>query len=581
MNLNVRNLKVVYRTESGDKAALDCVDLDLPPGRITGLIGESGSGKTTLGKALMGLLPENSLASGNVNYGGLQLIGMDEAALNELRWSEIAMVFQNGAENLNPVHRILDQVAEPLRLRRGIRGQEAFKLAEEALANVGIEPNLGKRFPHMLSGGQIQRVLLVMAMILNPKVLILDEPTAALDALTKMSVGRLIGQFAENGKRILLITHDLDFAKTLSNDLYVLYSGHVMETMPGSELFSGPLHPYTVGLGRSYPSIDSVKDLGGIRGDPLYVFHKKDVKPSPGAVGNPFPGELNQLITKGCLFEPRCVQAVAACCQSSVPLIAVGDHAVRCIRRGVVSILELRGVSKRYGDITALEEVDMDVKAGEVFCLVGETGSGKTTLGLIAGGFLSPDTGSRIFSGPDIDESSAGIAMIYQSPAEAVSHRFTIFDIVAEPLRIRQSNLSGAELKQRVKSVLSDVRLPVVDEFLQLYPHELNMGAIQRVCIARALIQRPMLLIADEPTSSLDPSVQAKVVKLLLELQVERGMTMIFITHDIGLARKIADRIGVMYCGRFVELGPTVDIVNRPSHQYTKLLLNSVKEVGG
>lgn len=328
-----------------------------------------------------------------------------------------------------------------------------------------------------------------------------------------------------------------------------------------------------------------MKDLGGIRGDALYALDGDPPRSgAPTAAGS--DRSMDRNTTKGCVFQPRCTQAVPDCRAASVELIPVGDHLVRCLRRGIVSIMELRGISKRYDEVRALECTDLDIKAGEVFCLVGETGSGKTTLALIAAGVLEPDAGSRSFEGYNMDHPArtnnrcpAGrIAMIYQSPAEAVSHRFSVFEIVAEPLRIQKRNLSTAEVERQVMSALTEVRLPTGEGFLNLYPHELNMGAIQRVCMARALIQEPSLLVADEPTSSLDPSVQAKVVKMLLSLQVERGMTMLFVTHDIGLARKIADRIGVMFAGRLVEVGPAIEVVRQPGHPYTRLLLNTLRQ---
>jgi peptide/nickel transport system ATP-binding protein len=223
--------------------------------------------------------------------------------------------------------------------------------------------------------------------------------------------------------------------------------------------------------------------------------------------------------------------------------------------------------------------------AGEVFCLVGETGSGKTTLAMIAAGALRPDHGTRTFQGRDMDQwmkkNSASLAsrigIIYQNPAESVSHRLTVFEIVAEPLRIHKTVSDEAEVKDRVRSALSDVRLSSAPEFLKRYPHELNMGAIQRVCLSRALVHEPDLLIADEPTSALDPSVQAKVLKMLLTLQIEKGLTLLFVTHNIGLARKVADRIGVMSGGRMVETGAAARIIHHPEHDYTRTLIHSAR----
>jgi peptide/nickel transport system ATP-binding protein len=242
-------------------------------------------------------------------------------------------------------------------------------------------------------------------------------------------------------------------------------------------------------------------------------------------------------------------------------------------------------VAKSYGPVPALHPTDLTLMAGEVFCLVGETGSGKTTLAMIAAGAVTPDRGIRIFQGRDMDawmkKEPASLApcigIIYQNPAESVSHRLTVFEIVAEPLRIHKTVTDEAELKDRVCGALSDVRLSIAPEFLKRYPHELNMGAIQRVCLARALVHEPDLLIADEPTSALDPSVQAKVLKMLLNLQIEKGLTLLFVTHNIGLARKVADRIGVMSGGRIIETGPAARIVNHPAHEYTRALIHSAR----
>jgi peptide/nickel transport system ATP-binding protein len=242
-------------------------------------------------------------------------------------------------------------------------------------------------------------------------------------------------------------------------------------------------------------------------------------------------------------------------------------------------------VAKSYGKVTALHPTDLTLMAGEVFCLVGETGSGKTTLAMIAAGAVFPDQGTRTFQGRDMDlwmkKDAASLAtrigIIYQNPAESVSHRLTVFEIVAEPLRIHKPVTNESALADRVKAALSDVRLSCAPEFLKRYPHELNMGAIQRVCLARALVHEPDLLVADEPTSALDPSVQAKVLKMLLTLQIEKGVTLLFVTHNIGLARKVADRIGVMSGGRIIETGPAARIINHPDHEYTRTLIRSAQ----
>ena len=367
-----------------------------------------------------------------------------------------------------------------------------------------------------------------------------------------------------------------------------------MEKMAGADLLTHPLHPYTLALGRSYPTLETTRDLGGIRGDAfLRFFHshsKKDFKAAIPDQENPskWRHEEGSVPITGCLFQPRCTQAIEPCSRGTVPLEKVQGREVRCLRGGIVQILELHHVSKNYGKIAALHPTDLRIRAGEVFCLVGETGSGKTTLAMIAAGLFKPEQGHRFFEGRDMDEWTSSdyaslakrIGVIYQNPAESVSHRLSVFDLVAEPLRIQGAIREEKEMRAHVLRALTDVRLSIGPEFLKRYPHELNMGAIQRICLARALVVNPTLLVADEPTSALDPSIQAKVLKLLLDLQIEKGLTMLFVTHNIGLARKIADRIGVMLAGHVLEVGPASMVFSHPLHPYTHLLIESAKGKG-
>lgn len=589
MTLRMDNVSVVYRDSGHDLLALDRVDLTLEPGRINALVGESGSGKTTLAKTVMGLLPDYAEMSGSVVLDETELTDLDEVGLNRIRWSRISMVFQNGAANLNPVHRIIDQVAEPLIQHGHCRKREAREQASCSLERMGLKRELADRFPHELSGGEVQRALLAMALIMDPDVLILDEPTSALDAMTRMFVARIIRSAAGNGIAVLLISHDLELAERLADDVSVLYMGQVMESMAAKDLFLNPRHPYTLALGRSFPGMDTLRDLGGIRGDAFYRIRHRHAREDNEADSHSHlivagsHHEEAHAPPSGCLFQARCTQAVAECLDQDVALQDIGGHRIRCLRGGIVDRIVLKGVSKQYNGVSALHPTDLSLQSGEVFCLVGETGSGKTTLAMITAGFSDLDQGHRLFDGRDMEtwrkqdyqSLAKQIGVVYQNPAEAVSHRLTVFDIVAEPLRIQGTAQEKQEIETRVKNVLADVRLSTETAFLKRYPHELNMGAIQRLCIARALVLEPSLLVADEPTSSLDPSVQAKVLKLLLDLQIEKGLTMLFVTHDIGLARKVADRIGVMLDGILVEMGPAARVLNKPLHPYTKRLLES------
>jgi len=591
MSLETKNLSVVYRDGSHSIQALEEVSVSLVPGKCTALVGESGSGKTTFGNACMGLLPSNAEREGEIILNGKRIDHLDEFGLNELRWEKISMVFQNGAVNMNPLHRIVDQVAEPLiHHRRSFDRAEAIAAASNALEQMGVGKEYLYRYPHQLSGGQAQRALIAMALILDPEILILDEPTSALDALSKAAVSDVIKTAKSGNKSVLLITHDLEFAMHNSDTIAMLYLGQIMETLPATDLLAQPLHPYTLALGRSYPAMSTARDLGGIRGDAFYrLVHQHGHHDELGYRHTHI--QIPQSIHKdghapptGCLFQNRCTQAIEICRTEPVDLETVGNHTVRCLRHGIVSLLELKDISKKYDKTIALHSVGLNIKCGEVFSLVGETGSGKTTLAMISAGILTPDNGKRVLDGKDMDKwmvqdyrsLSRRIGVVYQNPAESVSHRFSVFDIVAEPLKIHGLTQSKSEMNERVTRVLDDVHLSTDAAFLGRYPHELNMGAIQRVCMARALILDPSFLIADEPTSSLDPSVQAKVLKLLLNLQIERGLSMLFVTHDIGLARKISDRIGVMLEGRMVEVGPAHLILSAPLHPYTRLMIDSV-----
>ncbi len=593
MSLRIEQLSVVYRDADHGLLALDGIDLELVPGRITALVGESGSGKTTLGKAGMRLLAENAQISGNILLDGRPVLGLSEPEFNACRWSRIAMVFQSGAASLNPVQCILDQVAEPLVVHRGLTSGQARGQAGRSLAEFGLPAGLHARFPHELSGGQIQKALLAMALILDPEVVILDEPTAALDPMTRSFMAGVIGALRPRGKAVLLITHDLELADTLGDTIVVLYLGQVMEVLPGGTLFDNPQHPYTLALGRSYPRLDAAKDLGGIRGDAFYRRLHAHPAGNGGAhthtVAPDSAHENGHAPSDGCLFYPRCTQAVADCAQAPVALEAAGVRRLRCRRGGIVSRLHLEGVSKRYGPVQALAPTDLTLQAGEVLCLVGETGSGKSTLAMIAAGVLGADQGRRRFEDRDMDQwlrrdyksLARRIGVVYQNPAEAVSHRLSVADIVAEPLRIHGRPPDPTAIAARVTELLAMVRLPLNPEFLRRYPHELNLGAVQRVCLARALALSPGLLVADEPTSALDPSVQAKVLKMILELQIENGLTLLFVTHDIGLARKIADRIAVMYAGALVEIGPAAAVLGHPIHPYTRMLVNGAGRIPG
>ena len=589
MGLRIKGLSVSFRSEERTVHAVDSVDICVPKGGCLALVGESGSGKTTIGLACLGLLPANAEVQGEIEVEGINLDYKDQELARKTRWARISMVFQSGTASLNPVKSVLDQVAEPLAVNWGIGWVVARQRAAQAMELMGLPPELHRRLPHELSGGQAQRVLLAMATVLDPPVMVLDEPTANLDVVTKGFIGSVLAEAKQRGKALLLIGHDLDFIVRWADEVAVMYLGQIVEYLPASRLLSSPRHPYTWALVRSYPSMASTKDLGGIRGDSLQrVVHGDGCAEStPHENGIRENSEMRavQAPEEGCLFWPRCTQAIEGCKRGEVRFGSGGSDQVRCLRGGVVDLVVLRGVCKRYGESWALHPSDFTIRAGETLCLVGETGSGKTTLAMIAAGILRPDRGARGLDEEDMDELLARnrmalarkVGIVYQDPASSVSHRFTVGEILAEPLKLHKVTSSRQELENRVSNLLASVHLPTDGNFLRSYPHELSLGTIQRICLARALALSPKLLVADEPTSALDPSAQAKVMRLLMELQIEKGLTLLFVTHDIGLARKIGDRLAVMLAGRIVELGPAQKVLSDPLHPYTERLIDAAK----
>jgi len=406
-------------------------------------------------------------------------------------------------------------------------------------------------YPHQLSGGEKQRVLIAMALANDPDLLILDEPTASLDALTKAEIIRLF-QSAILGRICIVITHDLSLATALADKMAVLYAGRIMEMGRTEDLLRNPLHPYTRGLIRSYPAMTATKDLQGILG---HMVH-----------GLP-----------GCPFHERCTQRIDICSRQVPPQLEKDGRIIACHRGGIVPLLEIENLSLAFDSYSVLCDVFLSLYEGETLALVGESGSGKTTLSKAIMGLYEADRGAVVLEGRRVNKRDSAfysrVQMIFQNPKESVSHRMNVLDAVIEPLLV-QKNGNREERLQRAKEVLAMVELPVDDDFLKRYPHQLSGGEVQRVAIARALALGPKLLIADEPTSALDPSVQAKILKLLMNLQDRMGLAILFITHNIALARKVSDRIAVMHKGRIVEVGAANEILASPSHPYTRRLVD-------
>lgn len=561
--LKVNDLKCSYLTDTNTVKAVDGISFEIGEGEILGIVGESGSGKTTVALGIMGLLPENTAISGEIFYRDDVISSLPESEMDRLRWKDIAIVFQNSLEVLNPVMKVGFQVIEPMTKHLGISPEKARIKCADLFQTVGLDPKWMDLYPHQLSGGMRQRVLLVMALSCDPKVLILDEVTSALDAFTRKDIRDLLLDLQkQNGYTMLIISHDITFVSSLASRIVVMYSGKVVETGPVRDILVSPRHPYTRGLVHSTPDIFVYKDLWGIPGDV--------------PAGDEF---------KGCPFSPRCTQKIDICSRVSPVLMpAGGGREIACHRGGIANLLEARNLSFNYRlpdgrCIKAVDNVSLEVREGEVLAIVGQTGSGKSTLAHLLANVIKPECGEVLFMGGDVRVGNYGnrvngIQIVFQDPFSSTSNRFTVLDAVKEPLYINKIGSNG-DRQRMVKNALELVRLPTTDNFLRKYCGELSGGQRQRVALARAMVMEPKLLIADEITSALDASTSANILRPLKELQNRRGFAMIYISHNLSLTLKIADRIAVMNSGKIVEMGNSHEIMLSPSDEYTKRLVGS------
>jgi len=541
--LKLEALEVSY----GEKKILHGIDLELQDGESLAIIGESGAGKTTLALSLMRLV--DGSVEGKILFNGLDLLSLPEEAITELRGNRIAWAPQNANNTLNPVHTILNQVAEPITEHKLKNRREARKQASILLNSFGIPVNRFSAYPHQLSGGEQQRVLLAIASANQPELLILDEPISSLDAPARAEVIELLKHINKDCSFIVM-THDISTAAKLADKVAILYAGRIVELGLSGEVLFRPRHPYTRGLIRCYPDMTTGKDLQGIK------------------------GVMNRSVN-GCAFHPRCTQAIEICRKEVPPLRLIQGRHIACHRGGIIPLLSTKNLSKRFDSFLAVDAVNMTIEGGETLALVGESGSGKTTLAKLIMGLIEPTEGEIYLEDSLVSNRGKDfyrqVQMIFQNPGESLSHRLSVLELVREPLDIQEIETKD-ERDRQVRQVLGEVELPDSEAFLNEYPHHLSGGEMQRVTIARALVLEPRLLIADEPVAFLDSSLQAKILKLLLKLQEQRGLSLLFITHDIAVARKISDRMAVMKDGKIVEQGPATKIITSPGHAYTRKL---------
>jgi peptide/nickel transport system ATP-binding protein len=563
--LRVRDLEVTYRGDT-PVYAVDGVSFDVHAGECLSLIGESGSGKSSIARSLIGLAAEADV-KGSIRLGDVDLMGLDEAGWRAHRWRDLSLVFQSTSA-LNPALTVGNQITEPLTVSENMARADARARARARLTMLGLADDVFDRFPSELSGGQRRLALLAIALIRDPELIVLDEPTAGLDPITKGQVIELLDRMrTEEHRAMLLLTHDIDAARRLADRTAVLYRGRLAEIGPGSVL-EHPRHPYSWALLNSHPSLGTLKDLRGVRGDP----------PDP------------TVRAEGCGFVDRCTQAIVACGESPPDLVASGNgHMVACVRGGLLPVVTATGLRKTYRDrgvlrrsaFVAVDGVDVEVLEGETLGIVGPNGAGKSTLGKLLVRLIESEEGTILFQGEDLGAMDAGalkaarrrLQILLQDPFEALSPRLTVRECVREPLDIQQIG-TRAERETIVAETLDEVRLSFPG-LLDRRTHELSGGQLARVNLARALVLAPKLLIADEPFEGVDPSEQAKLLQLLKAIQVERGMALVLVSHDVALVLRTCDRVLVMDEGRVVEQASGTRLLLDPAASTTRRLLNA------
>ncbi|WP_343712388.1 ABC transporter ATP-binding protein [Inquilinus sp.] len=584
--LTVEALDVAYRVRGRDRAVLRDVSFSIAPGEAYGLVGESGCGKSTVALAAMRYLPANgAVRGGGILVAGQDIAGLAPRALRRLRAGPVSMVYQDPGHALNPALRIGRQVAEAFETA-GARPVDAHDRAREMLQRVQIaDPGrVMDLYPHQLSGGMQQRVVIAMALAGNPSLLILDEPTTGLDATVEAEILELIGRLRrELGTALLFISHNLLLVGRICDRIGVLYAGALVEEGPTRALFDQPRHPYTAGLLRCLPRPGRHK-----------ARSRLDVIPG----GLPAPGaEL-----RGCVFAERCALAQPRCRDEAPPLHRLADgRSSRChlhdrtpelspapppapltlpAAAAGAPVLTVRNLSKTYGRTKVLDDVGFDLHPGETLGLVGESGSGKSTLAHLLLGLTPPDPGGRIELEGTLLQPRAtrrsraqvkALQIVFQNPGASLNPSRPVGRVLGRALRRLAGLRAAGPRRDRLQELAQAVRLG--PDHLAARPRRLSGGLKQRAAIARAFAGEPKVVVCDEPTSALDVSVQASILNLLADLQARRGVGYVFISHDLGVVRFLADRIGVLYRGRLVEIGPADRIWSGPRHPYTDALL--------
>ena len=546
--LSVKDLKVFY----GSLEAVKGVSLEIAAGETLAIVGESGCGKSSLALAIPRLLaePPATVRAESVRICGQEVAGAERAALRPLRGCVVGTVFQDPMTALSPLHRIGRQIAEAVTLHRKATRQELDAITHDWLKRVGISDpaRVARSYPHELSGGMQQRVMIAMAMVNNPSLLIADEPTTALDAITQAQVLELMRGLVGKERALLLVTHDMGVVRRMATRVAVMHDGEIVETAPREELFENPRHPYTRELLAAMPPKRS--PLRPLSGETLPT----SVRQAP-------------LVQNAACPDSRAPSRVPA----SPPALVAQDLRVWFPVRGGL-------FSRTVSHVKAVDGVSFTLQEGEVLSIVGESGSGKTTLTRAILGLAPLHSGSfRLFGQ---DPSAAGAAerramrrslqVVFQDPFASLNPRHTVLELVTGAM-VAQGLVSRREAPAEARRLLAEAGLP--GDILDRLPHEFSGGQRQRIAIARAMALSPRTVICDEAVSALDLSIRAHILRLLLDLRDRHGLSYLFITHDLAVARMISNRIAVMHGGRFVEEGPAEDVLDNPQSDYTRALL--------
>jgi peptide/nickel transport system ATP-binding protein len=597
--LQLSGLRVEIEAGERRLTPVEDVSFQIGANECVALLGESGCGKSMTALALMRLLPEGArVAAGALDLEGEPLFALPEAAMRDVRGGRLAMIFQEPQTSLNPVMTVGQQIAETLRAHRPDADPQA--VGRELLEAVGLPAERLDAYPFQLSGGQRQRALIAMMLAGEPEVLIADEPTTALDVTVQAQILKLLKDLQrQRGMGLLLITHDLDVAGDMADRVAVMYAGQIVEWASRESLYAQPRHPYTQKLFAVLPRLER----RGQRLDSL-----------PGRVPPPDAAIV------GCRFAERCPMAFERCRAEAPELLeATPGHAVRChlvgspeaaqrnpgeavvaeaprippsSASGLQTVLDIRDLAVHFplrkgllrrtvGHFKAVDGVSLSVAAGETLALVGESGCGKTTLARAVLRLIQPTGGVVAMGGEDVSRLSGEalrrkrreMQIVFQDPYSSLNPRMKVGAILEEGLLSLLPDLGREDRSQRLIRLLDQVGLPA--DALSRYPHEFSGGQRQRIAIARALAVEPKLLILDEPTSALDVSVQAQILNLLADIQAERGLSYLFITHNLPVVGYLAHRVAVMRSGKIVEEGLTERVLTQPESDYTRLLLDS------